>query len=83
MQLRILQVLPSLLQNYSSQLRGQLLATAFEVCSLLLTSKNTVVSSTAAATLQQLVVSVYGKVAQEDSKLLHAVTTDSSIVDAR
>ena len=70
MQLRILQVLPSLLQNYSSQLRGQLLATAIEVCSLLLTSKSVVVLSIAAATLQQLVVSVYGKVAEEDGMLM-------------
>ncbi|KAL9119171.1 MAG: hypothetical protein Q9187_004274 [Circinaria calcarea] len=60
-QLKILQALPSLLQNYSNRLTGELLASAFEVCFLLLGSKTTVVSSTAAATLQQLVVSVLAR----------------------
>ena len=65
-QLKILQALPSLLQNYSNRFTGELLASAFEVCFLLLGSKTTVISSTAAATLQQLVVSVLGKVGLED-----------------
>ncbi|MCJ1383119.1 hypothetical protein MMC17_006232 [Xylographa soralifera] len=58
--------LPSLLQNYASQLTGDLLATALHICFLLLGSKTAVVSNTAAATLQQLVVTVLGKVVQED-----------------
>ncbi|MCJ1478943.1 hypothetical protein MMC13_007627 [Lambiella insularis] len=65
-QLKILQALPSLLQNYASQLSGDLLATALHICFLLLASKTAVISNTAAATLQQLVVSVLGKVVLED-----------------
>lgn len=65
-QLKILQVLPSLLQNYAAFLTGELLATALHICFLLHASKAAVISNTAAATLQQLVVSVLGKVVQED-----------------
>ncbi|MCJ1387520.1 hypothetical protein MMC18_000363 [Xylographa bjoerkii] len=65
-QLKILQALPSLLQNYASQLTGDLLATALHICFLLLGSKTAVVSNTAAATLQQLVVTILGKVVRED-----------------
>ncbi|MCJ1399834.1 hypothetical protein MMC11_003037 [Xylographa trunciseda] len=64
--LKILQALPSLLQNYASQLTGDLLATALHICFLLLGSKTAVVSNTAAATLQQLVVAILGKVVLED-----------------
>jgi hypothetical protein len=67
-QLKILQVLPSLLQNYSNRLTGDLLATALHICFLLYASKTAAVSNTAAATLQQLVVLVLGKVAQEDGE---------------
>lgn len=65
-QLKILQALPSLLQNYASQLTNVLLATALHICFLLHASKTAVVSNTAAATLQQAVVSVLGKVGRED-----------------
>lgn len=65
-QLKILQALPSLLQNYAKQLKDQLLATALEICFLLYSSKTAAVSGTAAATLQQLVVSIIGKVGLED-----------------
>ena len=65
-QLRILQVLPSLLQNYAGYLTGDLLATALHICFTLLLSKAAVISNTAAATSQQLVVAVLGKVALED-----------------
>ena len=65
-QLKILQVLPSLFQNYAEYLAGDLLATALQICFLLFASKPAVIANTAAATLQQLTVSVFGKVAQED-----------------
>ena len=65
-QLRILQVLPSLLQNYAAFLIGELLATTLHICFLLFASKVGVISNTAAATLQQLVVSVLEKVVRED-----------------
>lgn len=66
-QLKVLQALPSLLQNYVASLQGRLLVTTFEVCFLLYGSKTAVVSNTAAATLQQLVASTFDKVATEDS----------------
>jgi hypothetical protein len=66
-QLKILQALPSLLQNYADDLKGDLLATALNICTILQASKNGIVNNTAAATLQQLVVSVFDKVVAEDS----------------
>ncbi|KAI9794685.1 MAG: hypothetical protein M1833_007401 [Piccolia ochrophora] len=65
-QLKILQALPPLLQNYASSLQGDLLGSALHVCSTLQTSKSGAVNNTAAATLQQLVVSVFDKVVVED-----------------
>jgi hypothetical protein len=67
-QLKILQALPSLVQNYSSDLTGDLLVTALNICFILQSSKNAIVNNTSAATLQQLVVSVFDKVITEDSK---------------
>ena len=67
-QLKILQALPSLLQNYA--LTGALLAVALHTCFLLHGSKTAVVSNTAAATLQQAAVLILGKVAQEDGPTL-------------
>ncbi|KAL4861731.1 hypothetical protein BDV12DRAFT_59684 [Aspergillus spectabilis] len=65
-QLKILQTLPSLLQHYSYELGGELLVTTLEICATLQSSKTLAVSSTAAATLQQLVVSTFERVSIED-----------------
>ncbi|CEO60160.1 hypothetical protein PMG11_04799 [Penicillium brasilianum] len=65
-QLKILQSLPSLLQFYSNDLSGDLLANTLEICATLQASKTLAVSSTAAATLQQLVVSTFERVYNED-----------------
>ncbi|KAF2813399.1 uncharacterized protein BDZ99DRAFT_438522 [Mytilinidion resinicola] len=73
-QLKILQALPSLLQNYSNELRGELLSLSLQVCSFLQTVKNPAVGNTAAATLQQLVISVFDKVASEDDRSLEIPT---------
>lgn len=67
-QLKILQALPSLLQNYSKEIQGDLLVTALNICFILQTTKNGIVNNTAAATLQQLVMTVFEKVTIEDSK---------------
>jgi len=67
-QLKILQALPSLLQNYAEDLKGDLLAAALNICTILQASKNGIVNNTAAATLQKLVVSVFDKVVVEDSE---------------
>ncbi|PYH42130.1 putative endosomal peripheral membrane protein (Mon2) [Aspergillus saccharolyticus JOP 1030-1] len=65
-QLKILQTLPSLLQHYSTDLGGDLLVSTLEICATLQTNKMPAVSSTAAATLQQLVVSTFELVSIED-----------------
>lgn len=67
-QLKILQTLPPLLQLYSNDIRGPLLAVALEVCDTLQASKAPVVSSTAEATFQQLVTTVYDRVSNEDAQ---------------
>jgi hypothetical protein len=67
-QLKILQTLPSLLQNYADQVNGASFFTVIQICSTLQSSKTPSVSSTSAATLQQLVTSLYEKVASEDSE---------------
>lgn len=65
-QLKILQALPSLLQNYSTDIKDDLLVTALNICFILQSSKNAIVNNTSAATLQQLIVSVFEKVVAED-----------------
>src|SRR3569833_816862 len=67
-QLKILQALPSLLQNYSSEVKAELLVTALNICFTLQSSKNAIVNNTSAATLQQLEESDFDKVVTEDSK---------------
>lgn len=65
-QLKILQIIPSLIENYGSHIQKDLLVIAVHICCILFISKNAVVSNTAAATLQQLVVGVLAKVVKED-----------------
>lgn len=65
-QLKVLQALPSLVQNYSDDLKGDLLSGALQVCSSLQAAKVQTVSGVAAATLQQLVTTVFERVVDED-----------------
>jgi hypothetical protein len=65
-QLKILQALPSLLQNYPAEIRGDSLSSVLQICSSLQNAKNFAVSNTAAATLQQLVIVVFDRVTSED-----------------
>jgi hypothetical protein len=65
-QLKILQALPSLLQNYSAEIRGESLSSVLQICSSLQNVKNFAVGNTAAATMQQLVTVVFDRVALED-----------------
>ncbi|KAH6615274.1 hypothetical protein C7974DRAFT_466279 [Boeremia exigua] len=69
-QLKILQALPSLLQNYPNEIRGEPLSTILQICSGLQNIKSPAVSNTAAATLQQLVIAIFDRVAIEDGKAL-------------
>ncbi|KAF2657532.1 hypothetical protein K491DRAFT_714379 [Lophiostoma macrostomum CBS 122681] len=82
-QLRILQALPSLLQNYPVEVKGDLLSIALQICSALQTAKNPAVSNTAAATLQQLVISVFDRVVSEDEKALEIPTNAEVTGDGR
>lgn len=66
-QLKILQALPALVQNYTEDLKGSLIASALYVTAVLQNVKVPTVSAVAAATLQQLVVSVFDRVAAEDA----------------
>ncbi|KAI9735199.1 MAG: hypothetical protein M1834_001789 [Cirrosporium novae-zelandiae] len=66
-QLKVLQSLPAFLQNYSGEL-GQLLGTILQICTTLQGTKVVAVSSTAAATLQQLVMAVFEKLADDNGK---------------
>jgi len=82
-QLKILQALPSLLQNYSQDLTGDLLSNVLHVCTILQSSKTAVVNNTAAAALQQLMVSVFDQVVTEDSTLLSPSSVDSNLISGR
>lgn len=77
-QLKILQALPSLLQNYSTEVRGDQLSTVLQICSGLQNAKNSAVSNTAAATLQQLVITVFDRVASEDGTNCSPVSNHSN-----
>lgn len=65
-QLKILQALPALAQNYAQDLKGDHLAAALHVCAALQAVKTATISGVASATLQQLVVAVFEKVGVED-----------------
>ena len=65
-QLKILQALPSLLQNYAAELKDDLVASALQVCAALQASTSSTVSGVASATLQQLVTTVFEQVVIED-----------------
>lgn len=73
-QLKILQVLPTLLSSASQHIHQQLLFDILLLCFKLQESKVGVVSSTAAATLRQLVIILFDAVLEEDRRK----TTDST-----
>lgn len=74
-QLKVLQALPSLLQNYADELKDELLAGALQVCSSLQSAKVQTISGVATATLQQLVTAVFERVTEEDRKAAHIPAT--------
>ncbi|KAH9844609.1 C-terminal region of Mon2 protein [Teratosphaeria destructans] len=75
LQLKVLQALPSLLQNYAEDLKDDLLASALQVCASLQSTKVPTVSGVASATLQQLVTALFEKVTDEDRKSNSIPTT--------
>ncbi|KAB8527818.1 hypothetical protein FH972_025469 [Carpinus fangiana] len=64
-QLKILQSVPSLLQNYSTWIQGRLQATILQICSTLQQTKTAAISRTASATLQQAVSFLFEKLESE------------------
>ncbi|KAK2791130.1 hypothetical protein FQN52_005086 [Onygenales sp. PD_12] len=81
-QLKVLQTLGSLFQYYENDLNGELLASTLEICATLQTSKTVSVSNTAAATLQQLVVSLFEKVSKADDSP-EPTPSSTTIVDGK
>ena len=83
-QLKILQTLPALLQLYASEVRGQLLARTLEICVNLEGSKTNLVSSSARATFEQLVDSVFerARVEAQNSKTHERQASTASLSTA-
>jgi hypothetical protein len=80
-QLKVLQVVSSLLSSYHS-IHNQLLSDTLHLCFRLQDSRIAVVSSTAAATLRQAVMIIFEKVREEDTKRKEADTSlESTPVD--
>ncbi|CEP19238.1 hypothetical protein [Parasitella parasitica] len=77
-QLKILQTVLPLLNNYRS-VHDDILAEALLICFRLQDSKNVVVNNTAAATLRQLVIFVFDKVAKEDNQQTTDTTAEVEI----
>ncbi|GAN02041.1 protein MON2 homolog isoform X3 [Mucor ambiguus] len=77
-QLKILQTVLPLLNNYRS-VHDDILAEALLICFRLQDSKIVVVNNTAAATLRQLVIFVFDKVAKEDSQQQAATDTTAEV----
>ena len=67
-QLKILQTLPQLLQYYPDETGGDILAESLQLCAILSNSKVAALSGTALATLQQLVITAFERVVEEDSR---------------
>lgn len=76
--MKILQTLSALTQNYSSNIRGDLLFGLLQVCSTLQASKQASVSNSAAATLQQLIAALFEGLEAEDAKA-HEVPTVAKV----
>jgi len=64
-----------LLQNYAGDIQGVLLNLIVEICSTFSSGRNPALTNTAAATLQQVVIAIFDKVAAEDEKALEIPTT--------
>ncbi|KAI8636873.1 hypothetical protein BD408DRAFT_396694 [Parasitella parasitica] len=77
-QLKILQTVLPLLNNYRS-VHDDILAEALLICFRLQDSKIVVVNNTAAATLRQLVIFVFDKVAKEDNQPTTETTAEVEI----
>lgn len=66
-QLKILQSLPSVIQNYGPYMFDELISNLLHICSILQGSNKVgVVMNTAAASMQQLILAVFEKVGNED-----------------
>lgn len=78
-QLKVLQTLPAILQNYPGDVRGNLLFSLLQTCSILQSSKTGTVSSTAAATFQQVLSSLFEELVREDTRSLEIPTMAEAV----
>jgi len=69
-QLKLLQTLPLIVQNHPTDLRDSLIFGVVQTCAVLLSSTHGVVVSTASATLQQLVTSLFERLKHENKAQL-------------
>lgn len=78
-QLKVLQLLPVILQEYPDDLIGGLLSRLLDVCAELHSDKISMVSNTAYATLQQLINSIFDRIetASGDCKIVVGANTYS------
>ncbi|KAG8920589.1 hypothetical protein FRC02_000807 [Tulasnella sp. 418] len=79
-QLKVLQALLSLLTNYTD-IHDELLGDALLLCFRLQESRIAVVSSTAAATLRQLVMFVFDKVVETDKSQAEQEVTPGAVIN--
>lgn len=63
-------MLAPLSQNYSEELKGDLLASALQISSELQNAKSLALSSIATAALQQLIAAVFDKIVAEDGRVV-------------
>lgn len=66
---------------YGEDLQGDLIGIILEICGTLQAAKQAVVSNTASATFQQVIFSVFEKVAEEDCTLFLKAFMKFSIAD--
>lgn len=84
-QLKVLQTLPALFQNYGTYINDQLVAKALLICSMLQSpSKIPMVINTSAATQQQIILVLFDKVLIEDKnenmKKVHTLDLDGESI---
>jgi hypothetical protein len=78
-QLKVLQILPSILQRHVGDVRGPLLFSLLQTCSLLQASKVVAVSSTAAATFNQILSALFEELQREDRRALEIPTSAEAV----
>ena len=82
-QIKILQVLPTLLQIYPAELQGALLFLSLDICVTLHNNRAGAVSNTASATLQQLVLNIIERLQDDIHHTAPSATVKEANLDGR